>query len=136
MSIVPTECLRTNDIAQTISNVLMVSEKCQCQCQCQKTLTDQMTLPGQCQMSSNRSQVQLTLPRQCQMSLHRGPASQMPSGLTFSGKCHLFLKAFGRLDPYGGTYDIAWEMSNVPSPFRGWTPMEGHLTLPGKCQMS
>ena len=45
------------------------------------------------------------------MSLHRGPASQMPSGLTFSGKCHLFLKAFGRLDPYGGTYDIAWEMS-------------------------
>ena len=45
------------------------------------------------------------------MSLHRGPASQMPSGTNDISRKMSTQRAFGRLDPYGGTSDIAWAMS-------------------------
>ena len=38
----------------------------------------------------------------------------MGGHLTLPGKCHLSLRAFGRLDTYWGTFDIFQAMSNVP----------------------
>ena len=37
--------------------------------------------------------------------------------MILSGHYHLSLAPLERLDPYGGTYDIVWTLSNVPGTF-------------------
>ena len=39
--------------------------------------------------------------------------------LRLTGQSHLSLTPLRRLDPYGGTFDIDWSISFVPSPLGG-----------------
>ena len=56
----------------------------------------------------------------------------MGGHLRLPGQSHLS-RVLGRLDPYGGTFEIAWSISFVPDTLEeARPPMGGHLRLTGK----
>ena len=58
--------------------------------------------------------------------------------MILSGHYQMSLAPLERMDPYGGTYDIVWTLSNVPSQLGRLGPygMVGHMILSGHYQMT